>query len=389
MAARTLARWSMIVDGERLVITAGDHRLTLCGWGAGFGLYLKGHDVSCDGFPLPIPVISDIAVPNPWPLVHHIIDTGWLGQPDKASRMAAAVAFGRLLAAIPAEVRKVVARTEHLQWRLMEMIAAEPGLGAFLATNDGGRSRQYAMAAISAYLDRKDGDATPAAIARRIMFEAREMVLGSLYGCRVTRGVLKLLGQLGDAPLVGDGYVVLFRTAVDDNELRALLQKGDNLHQNLAKLGITSRTLAARGVREFRLPVFRLPPIRQASPFSEGISPIPGQAPHLLPSLRLPRPSSILPAPPFAVRNMLEPLTTEMAMIHEGDEMRHCVATLVDKVVAGKAYYYRWLGPERATVAIRKSDAGWIVGPIKGRRNAKISAATIVEITELVGSLQA
>jgi len=40
----------------------------------------------------------------------------------------------------------------------------------------------------------------------------------------------------------------------------------------------------------------------------------------------------------------------------EGRVMRNCLASLVPRVLSGEAYYYRWVGEERATVEVGRVD---------------------------------
>src|SRR6202007_2209648 len=57
-------------------------------------------------------------------------------------------------------------------------------------------------------------------------------------------------------------------------------------------------------------------------------------------------------APPIPGDHRLQPLKTPKAMWREGGAMHHCVRNMIDDVVRGDAYYFRWTGRERATVEL-------------------------------------
>lgn len=59
-----------------------------------------------------------------------------------------------------------------------------------------------------------------------------------------------------------------------------------------------------------------------------------------------------LPDPPIPGTAEILPLTTRRCLVEEGRHMQHCVGSYGDVVARGRAYVYRVLAPERATLAI-------------------------------------
>jgi len=77
------------------------------------------------------------------------------------------------------------------------------------------------------------------------------------------------------------------------------------------------------------------------------------------------------------------PIRTANALQQEGRTQHHCVATYGNSVAAGRAYVYRVLSPERATVALVKSPAGtWEMAEIRLTGNDAVSEKTRRKVLE-------
>lgn len=85
-----------------------------------------------------------------------------------------------------------------------------------------------------------------------------------------------------------------------------------------------------------------------------------------------------LPLPPFQGSETIKPVSTENALIMEGEIMRNCVATHFDAVLAGHEYIYHVVAPIRATFSIGKSKNGfWELVEIKGFANKAIDPSLV------------
>ena len=56
--------------------------------------------------------------------------------------------------------------------------------------------------------------------------------------------------------------------------------------------------------------------------------------------------------------------------------MRHCAGTYAVSVARGVAYLYRVLAPERATLLLKRVEAGWRIDEIRGFANRRVSKET-------------
>jgi len=81
-------------------------------------------------------------------------------------------------------------------------------------------------------------------------------------------------------------------------------------------------------------------------------------------------------APPFAGDAEIVPIRTEAELFAEGLEMENCVPTYLGEILKGKAYFYRVLSPQRATLLVKREPGGerstWDCAEIEGPRNTPI-----------------
>lgn len=79
-------------------------------------------------------------------------------------------------------------------------------------------------------------------------------------------------------------------------------------------------------------------------------------------------------APPIPSNAIFRAITSVGELYDEGREMRHCVASRADDVLAGACYVYRMnLNGERATLQIGIHPSGWVIDEFRLRGNANPS----------------
>lgn len=91
------------------------------------------------------------------------------------------------------------------------------------------------------------------------------------------------------------------------------------------------------------------------------------------------------PRPPIPGTALLQPLASAAALHEEALQMQNCLADMIENVLEGVAYYYRWRGRERASVELLSARNGaWVLGEHAGVKNAGLSAQTTAEIQLVV-----
>lgn len=94
------------------------------------------------------------------------------------------------------------------------------------------------------------------------------------------------------------------------------------------------------------------------------------------------------PSPPFLGTDRLVPIRTSQELMAEGRRMQHCVGGFASDVLGGTAYFYRWLGEERATIQMNRVGQGWVLGQYKGHANRHLTWNTTLQvIKELLSGL--
>lgn len=84
-----------------------------------------------------------------------------------------------------------------------------------------------------------------------------------------------------------------------------------------------------------------------------------------------------LPPPPFPGNEQFIPLRTETDLLREGREQRSCLGSYADRVRRRRAYVYRVLHPERATLSIVPLRGTWRIGELKRKFNRPVSKRTL------------
>ena len=91
-------------------------------------------------------------------------------------------------------------------------------------------------------------------------------------------------------------------------------------------------------------------------------------------------PRGCFPAPPVDGIEGIAAIHTKDELVTEGRLMHNCVADYAGRVKRGTAYIYRMTAPERATICIVPSRAGWILEEAKGPCNRALSYTTYDQI---------
>jgi hypothetical protein len=82
--------------------------------------------------------------------------------------------------------------------------------------------------------------------------------------------------------------------------------------------------------------------------------------------------------PPLEGTPTIQPILSESELLQEGMEQNNCVAIRLKSVREGKAFIYRVIAPERATMAIVRGPSGqWVIQEIKLRFNREVSPSTL------------
>lgn len=83
------------------------------------------------------------------------------------------------------------------------------------------------------------------------------------------------------------------------------------------------------------------------------------------------------PAPPLAIIEGIKPLTSWLELLEEGLSMLHCVGSYDTFVALGEAFIYRMMQPERLTISLEYRNNRWVVGEVRGSRNANPSPGAL------------
>ncbi|MCE7888428.1 MAG: hypothetical protein DYH12_01785 [Sorangiineae bacterium PRO1] len=82
------------------------------------------------------------------------------------------------------------------------------------------------------------------------------------------------------------------------------------------------------------------------------------------------------PRAPLPGTESIVPVATVDELAAEGRELRHCVLAHAPAIFEGRAYVYRVLAPERATLEVAIQGSALTLAQLRGARNAKVSEET-------------
>ncbi|MGC3991634.1 MAG: hypothetical protein QM796_18485 [Chthoniobacteraceae bacterium] len=94
------------------------------------------------------------------------------------------------------------------------------------------------------------------------------------------------------------------------------------------------------------------------------------------------------PVPPIPGTSTIIPLSTIESLEEEGELQHHCVADYEYSVRRKELYCYRVLKPERATLAIFRSEGRWLIHELLGAGNSQVSERTVKAVTRWLNSGQ-
>ncbi|MDO6442231.1 PcfJ domain-containing protein [Marinobacter sp. 2_MG-2023] len=81
----------------------------------------------------------------------------------------------------------------------------------------------------------------------------------------------------------------------------------------------------------------------------------------------------VYPEPPLPAIDGIEPLESWLELLDEGSFMHHCVGSYDRFVALGEVFIYRMMEPERLTISVERRNNTWVIGEVRGIRNANPS----------------
>lgn len=79
-----------------------------------------------------------------------------------------------------------------------------------------------------------------------------------------------------------------------------------------------------------------------------------------------------LPRPPIEGNGDIEAITSQLDIIEEGRQMRHCISSYIPRVISGTYYVYRMIKPSRLTIGVKMNKQGaYALGEVRGKCNAE------------------
>jgi len=94
------------------------------------------------------------------------------------------------------------------------------------------------------------------------------------------------------------------------------------------------------------------------------------------------------PQAPIPENVRIKALRSWRSLLDEGRTMHHCVGVYDSMVAEGEVFIYQMHEPERLTISLESTDAGWIVGEVRGYCNANPSHHALELIHRWINSGQ-
>lgn len=309
-----------------------------------------------------------------------------------------AAAYAGFLALIPVEVRRALRPFYEANWELLRL--AQSCGAPFLDLAGSIPALAFALA-IRRRLRTPIG---PSATIARLLRRRQREIAGKL-GFPPTESTVRILRRI-PARTLSFWRIYHLRRALADDLLARRLQFAPRLNASVLRL-LSGRETAAlvtpafidevsRLRSELRTPALARAVIElrqiQAAVQHETTFPLRTtralalQHDHVVANLGSEPLSAFLarvgpfPPPPFPGKARIEPIATPEELWAEGRAMNHCVAGYADRVETGTTYFYRVMGPERATVALQKKGDYWTLSEVHGPSNRQISHDAYCEI---------
>ena len=295
---------------------------------------------------------------------------------------------------IPLDVRQVAARFPDRQWHLVALTARHPGAIELAADNP---ALAYALA--SSWIFHRPAVRDPWRAAERLVPKKRLRIAGWL-GFPATQGVVGILAKVPTRALTPRRLLYLREalcTAAPPKALHHLPRLDTGVLRILCDaqlIGCAAFTLleeisASRAHSRshdvaylLRDSVRMLAIVRPGErlPAQRTIRAVRHIHDTLAADLARIRDGRLLdlslPPPPVRGTELIVPLTQPSDLVEEGRSMHHCVGSYVEEVAGGGCFVYRVLGPERATLSLRRRAGGWQIDQISGVANGPVSAGT-------------
>ena len=326
MASPRLPEWHLTQVRNGMRIDCGDRNVQIDAWPSA-GIWARNDSLLAIELMPMLAICGHGGSPVGLRMVRWLTEGQILPTPCKPIRMEAARTVSAFMSLIPGDIRAVVASAGDFQWRLIRLIARRPEIIDFLATEDQQRSWHYTLSALSFTAEDVDVDG----FAQHLLNQPR-------------RQFLTQLSRIECAKTVFDVFAHLPRTAYSPETYRWIVAASKTFRSD--------DIVGAMGIGEDPLP--KLSCILPRQPRISELEPQ-------------------LPPPPFSIPRVLEPLMRAAALAEEGNTMRNCVASYADRVREGGYYVYRWLGDERATVAVsRRRNGSWKIAEVKAIANSPV-----------------
>lgn len=318
---------------------------------------------------------------------------------DGSATDAGASAF---VDAIPAGIRAQAAQFPQRQWLALDALRHVPGFADFLAQEVGTSGLSFVLLCWEASHAQYRPSTERHGLARAIMMDRRASVLRRLTDAPFSERHVRLLSRVPlnevDKDLVwdlldaaGDGVVAQELAAAPllrRSLLRGIREVPVWLHVPALLRLMVSGAASPGSVREVTAPLQQADDalrarirasLATASTWPEAVR----LAERWKRTLRA---AIAFPPPPFPGTPRLRFIRDGLDLEDEGREMSHCVAGYADRARAGTCAFYRWLGPERATVQLSRTPEGWRLSEHLGVGNRALSAATVEAIRQEVAA---
>lgn len=310
---------------------------------------------------------------------------------DVPTREALLERFEALMLAIPQNVRQLAAEFGDLQYVALESMRHVDGFDAFLAQEQRQGNFSYVTTVWRLLAIETQPFAMRLHWAKVLMTEPRTLVMSRLLDLPCPKRLLTVLSRL-EADKISPTIVwQLYDALIDRTMSQALCMCPTLSIEALPELLKTPSWMASPGLFQVLAdhlsqdcpldsiipPAILNAPVglrariqrsfRQATDIDALENCIHHWADRLYDEVEFPTP------PCTGIQGLLEPILDGLALRREGREMRNCVAGYAEHVVSGHSYFYRWLGPVRATVQLSCSPEGqWLLHEYLGYRNCRL-----------------
>ncbi|MBI78968.1 MAG: hypothetical protein CMQ51_00915 [Gammaproteobacteria bacterium] len=353
-------------------------------------------------------VQSDEAFQLKFPKIGARQSTKW-----KHQERAAFIAY---ISSIPRSIRSLVAPFGQYSWILLDMIWQMPKFKKFLDQEIRINHGQYIVAVLALAKVRDITRGARRQIALDIMQTKRKLVIDSLVTSSKTSMFIKFLPKFGSNYYEPQVYEDVLNALVRPGIVRAISELQGGKPEILSVLMcLPEEFMVPAVVRMINsekwgyyaslrnlVALMRLTPksiqtrvfdaLRSIRTSEEAQTMVSRWEQALIEKIHFPK-------PPLKAHRQLKPITSAAEMKKEGREMNNCLADLVTEVITKNKYYYRWEGPERATVCVMMVGFGenrhltsntagdWIFSHAAGVKNAELSNQLIEYLAGLVKRL--